>query len=271
MPETHQIMPGLTFAQYRAISGVNWSSLKHYAKSPAHYRSALENPQPPSDDLRMGSALHALLLEGAEALAERFAVSPEGLNRRTKEGKESWAAFAAENRDKDIISVEQADAIRLMAAAVAAHPAAARLLACCREREVSIRWEDPATGMACKARLDGLDREHGVLIDLKTAKDASPKGFARAAADLGYHGQAAFYLEGLAVCGIEADCVFLVVEKTPPFAVALYHIDGEALAAGRRLAVRCLDLHACCVKTNEWPGYDPEVRTLILPGWALQD
>ena len=33
-----------SFAEYRARSGVNWSALKHYAKSPAHYLAAQANP-----------------------------------------------------------------------------------------------------------------------------------------------------------------------------------------------------------------------------------
>ena len=259
----------LTLAQYRACKGMNWSALKHYGHSPAHYRAYTLAPPKQTEDMLTGSALHALVLEGEEVFAERYAVAPAGIDRRKKEGKEAWAAFLEEHGDKEHLSAEQDGAIRAMAAAIAAHPAAARLLARCREREKSIFWEDPATGILCKGRLDGYDPAAGLVLDLKTARDASPRGFGKAAADLAYHGQAAFYLNGLAAGGADARFVFVAVEKTPPFAVALYHIDGDELAAGRQLAARYLDLHAQCVATNDWPGYAPDVQSLALPKWAL--
>ena len=259
----------MTLAQYRACKGVNWSALKHYGHSPAHYRAHVDAPPKQTEEMQTGSALHAIVLEGEEVFASRYAVAPEGVKRNTKAGKDEWAAFEAANEGKEIIKPEQAESVRAMAAALAAHPAAARLLARCREREKSIFWEDPATGVSCKGRLDGFDPAGAIVLDLKTARDASPRGFARAAADLGYHGQAAFYLNGLAASGLSARFVFAVVEKTPPFAVALYHIDGDELAAGRQLAARYLDLHARCIEANEWPGYAPDVQTLALPRWAL--
>ena len=229
----------------------------------------MEAPPKQTEDMQTGSALHALVLEGEDAYAARYAAAPEGIKRNTREGKERWAAFMAENADKEHLTGEQETAIRAMAAALAAHPAASRLLARCREREKSIFWEDPATGIACKGRLDGYDPAAALILDLKTARDASPRGFAKATAELGYHGQAAFYLNGLATRGISARFVFAVVEKAPPFAVALYHIDGDELAAGRQLAARCLALHARCAAAGEWPGYAPDVQPLALPRWAL--
>ena len=74
----------LTFAQYLACEGMNWSALKHYAHSPAHYRAHMEAPPKQTEDMLTGSALHALVLEGEDAFAARYAASPEGIKRNTK-------------------------------------------------------------------------------------------------------------------------------------------------------------------------------------------
>lgn len=258
----------LPFADYKTMGGVNWSSLKHMGHSPAHFQAHQLEPGEPTEDMRTGSALHCLALEGEAAYLSRFAVAPK-CNRRTNDGKATWAAFVEANTDKEIITQEQDALARSMTEAVLSHPKAGRLLALCSEREVSLQWEDPSTGVLCKGRLDALNAKHGLVLDLKTAKDASPRGFARAAADLQYHGQAAFYLNGLAADGIEAEFLFLAVEKAPPFAVGVYHIGGEELEAGRRLVAQYLDLFAHCTATGEWPGYLADVQSLTLPRWAL--
>jgi exodeoxyribonuclease VIII len=77
--------------------------------------------------------------------------------------------------------------------AVNAHPAASQLLAGA-ERELSLFWTDARYHVPCKARYDA--RNHGLVMDLKTTQDASPEGFARQAANLLYHCQAAHYFSG---------------------------------------------------------------------------
>ena len=260
---------GMAPVAYREAEGLSWSALKHIYPSPAHFMEYKNAPPKQTEDLLMGSALHALVLEGEDAFAARYAVAPD-VNKRTNAGKAELAAFMEANPGKELLSAEQVATIRAMAAAIEAHPKAARLLAKCGERELSIFWEDPTTGVACKGRLDGCDPDGGLVLDLKTAVDASPKGFGQAAAKFGYHGQAAFYLKGLAEEGrTDAAFVFLAIEKAPPFAVGLYHIDGEELEAGRTMVEQYLDTYARCEAAGEWPGYSPDVEPLNMPKWAI--
>lgn len=258
----------LSFADYQALEAVNWSNLKEISHSPAHYQTHLLEPRKQTEEMLTGSALHCLVLEGEASYLARYAAAPK-CDRRKKEGRAVYDAFIEANPDKEILTPEQDALARDMAASILSHPTAARLLALCPEREATLQWEDPATGVPCKGRPDALSAAQGLVLDLKTAKDAGPRGFARAAADLQYHGQAAFYLTGLAAGGIEADFVFLAVEKAPPFAVGIYHIGGEELAAGRQLVARYLDLYARCADAGEWPGYFADVQPLALPRWAL--
>jgi hypothetical protein len=103
------------------------------------------------------------------------------------------------------------------------------------------------------------------VVDLKTTTDAGP-GFARSVATFRYHVQASHYLAGLH--GAER-FVFLTVEKTAPYAVAVYELDAAALAAGDELRQRDMRVIADCQATKEWPGYGDTCQPLSLPSWAL--
>ena len=62
---------------------------------------------------------------------------------------------------------------------------------------------------------------------------------------------------------------FLVVEKTAPYAVALYELDAGALTAGRLLYQQALTRFTQCKQSSHWPGYPAEIQSLALPGYAL--
>lgn len=70
---------------YHSNSAVSKSTLCKMAINPEYYKWCLDNPQPPTDDLIVGSAFHKLVLE-PDDFDKEFAVLPE-CNRRTKEGK----------------------------------------------------------------------------------------------------------------------------------------------------------------------------------------
>lgn len=255
-----------TFAEYLAIGAINWSSLKLYAKSPAHYRENADNPREQTVAMVLGSAVHCLCLEPM-LFEQQYAVAPE-VDRRTKAGKEQWASFEAEHRSKNILTAEQSALAHGIAASVL-DGKTGNLLGLCDEREITLTWEDPITGLQCKARLDAVDMVNGLAVDIKTTEDASPQSFSRTVYNYLYHGQAAFYLEGLRQNGFMISrFIFLVVEKKPPFAKALYLCSDELLASGRILFQGCLNKHAECLAANEWPGYPETIHTLDLPAWA---
>ena len=256
-----------TFAEYLGISAVNWSSLKQYAKSPAHYQEYVQNPTEPTPAMRLGSAVHCLLLEPCR-FAAQYATAPE-VDRRTKAGKEAWAAFEAEHADKQLLTAEQTDTAHGMASAVDAACKAGKLLGLCSERELTLTWEDDITGLRCKARLDAVDLENGLVVDIKTTEDAGERAFSRTVYNYQYYGQAAFYLEALRQNGFMINrFIFLAIEKEPPYGHALYLCSDELLAAGRILFQGCLSKHAECLAANEWPGYPDTIHTLDLPAWA---
>jgi len=66
----------------------------------------------------------------------------------------------------------------------------------------------------------------------------------------------------------------MAVEKSPPYNVSLYVLDGDSVHAGRAAYQANLRTFAECQKSQIWPGYcddtsDPYApRVIDLPPWA---
>ncbi len=253
----------MTFAEYQQIDAVNWSSLKHMAKSPLHY--LCEKAPPPYQTAAMvkGRAGHTATLE--PDLFDSEYVVFTGARRAGKE----WDAFEAEHASRTILKVNEAEQAWAMSKAVRSHPFAGPLLAG-GQAEVSIEWVDPETSLRCKGRIDYLRPR--TLVDLKTSADLDRRRFAARAMDLSYHGQLAFYLRGLKALGREPVETYLIaVESCEPYDVACYAVDPVALEIGDVLVTELLRRLVECQATREWPGRYPGVETFYLPQWAYSD
>lgn len=264
-----QSFPTLSADQLELVRAkdASWSTLKYYDRSPAHYLQAVLNPPERTPAMLIGSALHCRVLE-PDQFSSRYAVAPSGLDRRTKSGKEAWAAFEAESTGKDILTAEQAEQIEGMATALLAPGSvSAKLLTRCDHREQVIHWNDLHTDLHCKGVVDAFGADFA--LDIKTTDDASSQSFSRTLYNYQYHGQAAFYVDGLRQCGSPiSDFLFVVVEKAPPFGVCAYSCTEEVLGAGRLLYQRLLVKHAECLAAGEWHGYINRVQDIYLPTWA---
>jgi hypothetical protein len=201
----------------------------------------------------------------------------------TKDGKQSnspascglWIATAQKARNEGKIPLAKAEIQKAqrMAGNVFGNPLAAKLLAE-GTPEVSIYWHDDQTGVRCRARPDYLPDRPGrmICVDYKTAKSANPLAFERAAADYGYHQQAAWYLDALREAEIDDDAAFLFIvqEKVAPYLMSLVQLDPEAIELGRRQNRRALETFAKCRDEKVWPGYGDGIHTAHLPAYAVK-
>lgn len=79
------------------------------------------------------------------------------------------------------------------------------------------------------------------------------------------------YLDGLnTLAPHDRKFVFVAVEKEPPYAVAVYELEEDALQLGRDDYQKHLAQYAECVKTNRWPGYGDGMDYVSLPSWAFR-
>ncbi|MEY2668998.1 MAG: Cyanophage [Pseudomonadota bacterium] len=252
-----------TFAEYQQIPGVNWSSLKHIAKSPLHYKHHKEQPPEDTAAFMGGRLFHSAVLE-PDRLPLDYAVWT-GARRAGAE----WEQFKAAHAGRTIVKTEEYREVLAMRDAIRAHRPASRLLTG-GEPERSITWNDPETGLWCKGRIDFL-RPDG-FVDLKRTANLDERRFGNTAHDLAYHMQFAFYARGLKALGMESPKVWMVaVEGSEPYDVAAFEVDEGAIATGDEKVSELLALLADCEKRKRWPGRYPEETKWFLPGWAYTD
>lgn len=252
---------------YRAHPAISNSGLSLINQNPAKYKHSVLERQAaePTAAMRLGSAFDCALL--TPAVFERtYTVAPEGIRRNSK----AWDEFEAGAVGRTIIKSDEHAQVVGMRAAVMRHLVAGQVLSD-GNAQVSLFWDDPNTGVQCKGRLDYM-RKDGIIIDVKTTGDggAAPDVFQRTAFSLGYHRQAAFYTDGAALCGLHSPAfMFIVVEREPPYGVALYAMDSEFIELGRQAYRPDLDLYAQCLRESRWPGYTQDIQHLVAPAWAL--
>lgn len=259
----------MTNAEYHATSAVSKSDLDLIAKSPAHYIEAKNAPKEQSASMLLGSVAHKLVLE-LDKFEEEFAIAPN-VDRRTKAGREQWAEFAKNITDKiTVIDNSVFEQAMEIAKAVGCHPIASKLFSG-GQAETSHFWSD--NGTECKCRPDYLRTDIKTVIDFKTAQDASPDEFTKAAYKYRYHVQAAWYLDGLNKCGIGVEnFIFVVCETKPPYNVMCYVADEYMLKLGRAEAEKNLETYKKCAETGTWYGYEekPKINDLSLPEWVMK-
>ena len=259
-------------ADYHRHWAVSKSGLDQIAKSPLHYWARFLDPDrvwpEPTPAMRLGTALHTHVLELSK-WDDQIAVAPSDINRRTKEGREQWAAFEAAAKRKTVITADDAAQVMAMGRAVMRHPAAAMLLGLPGKAETTHMWTDASTGLECKCRPDWLTDDGSIVVDLKTTKAASIQGFKRSIADYRYHVQAGWYLHGIeqATARRPDQFIFICVETTAPYAVAVYAADAEMIERGHDQAMRDLAKLAVCKAADHWPSYSDQIETISLPGW----
>ena len=262
---------GMPNADYHRMPALSASGVKLLRRSPAHFYGQILDPlrprSEPSPAMNAGTLAHCAILE-PDKMAERYIVKPDDVDMRTKAGKE-WAASIPVGLD--VVTEDQWLTADRQARAVRQLPEVGKLFDQ-GHAEVSGFWTDAKTGSACKVRPDWVSPagDGVLLLDVKTAKDASPQAFPRAAFNFGYHLQAAWYSEGfmlasgLPVLGF----VFVVVESDYPHQALAYVMDEGDMQAARLECRRLLDLYADCMASNKWPGYTSGVQILKLPAWA---
>lgn len=267
------VYTGVTRENYELIDRANFSKIKLLKKSPAHFlASMLQRAEDDTDALRIGRATHVAVLE-PERFLSAYAIWDGG----TRRG-DLWNKFQKQHEGLEILKEDHYQQVRAIADAVKADKHAAKYLQN-GSAEVTMLWthKEPSNGvpgfdMKCKGRLD-FGANAGAIVDLKTARDASPDGFSRAAWNLDYAVQAAFYRDGYAAAhgGELLPYVIVAVEKEPPYVVQVYRMPEQLLDMGRD-AYRAL-LHRLneCRSTNSWPGYAAGPLDLELPRWMRSE
>src|SRR3954453_6931649 len=220
----------------------------------------------------LGVAAHVAVL--APERQEDSVVVIEAGDYRTTRARE--ARDTARAAGKVPLLPYQFDIVRAIAGSIRSHPIASQAFAG-GEAEMTLIWNDPETGLPCKARPDYLPSHGSWLVDLKTAASANPRSWRDPGFRLRYHARAAWYLDGAAAVLGQApeEYWFVIVEKEAPYLVSVVSFDADALAWGRIANRKACERFAVSAAANDWPGYreagqnhDRAFR-VGLPPWAM--
>lgn len=265
-------------AVYHANPAISHSKLETFRRRPAlyfrKYISRTIEREEPSSAFRFGSAAHSLVLEPG-TWVDRYAIKPDGMDRRTKDGKEAFAKFEAAAAGKTILDMDEVATVTKLAEAVRNHPLASQLLA---HGIPEATWRTTGT-MPLQCRTDwfnpaGCELSEGrpYVVDLKTVEsldDGAFANFEKAVFRYGYHRQAGFYLPLITeVWGRPVyDFFFVAAEKVEPYGVAVYRLKDDAVACGQDETIDDLRALKHCIENNDWPNIDPVLHHLGLPKW----
>lgn len=253
----------MTEQEYRQAEGVNKSTLWNLRKSPAHYKYFLENQREDTAAFAFGRAVHAAILTPS-AFKKDFVVIPEGIDRRTKAGKEEYQAFIDASAGKEILTAADAETVKAIVKAFKKNRDAVQLLKGTK-REKPLFWTDD-NGILCKCRIDAY--KAGLIVDLKTAQDAETETFTKESLRYGYDVQAAHYLDAYQhkVSSIRPDWYFIVIEKTEPYAINILRADIGFLDYGFIRRQELIEKLKSCQEEKSFPDYG--INELCLPAWA---
>lgn len=269
-------------AEYHATEGISSSTLKEAARSLAHCYARYFDPareKKTTAAMEFGTCVHTMVLEPLSQ-HQVFAVVPEGMDRRSKEGK----AFFADIEDAGLIALKQNDfeKIESISRSVFSNTKASELI----NHELALIEQSfffgcSLHGLKLKARPDIFippckEFPLGAICDLKTTLDASQSGFERSAYSLGYHIQAGWYAYVVSmVLGLKElpEFYFIAVEKEQPFACTVFRVSDAFMNAGSSKALALYDEVAIAIRDDYWPAYTEkgEVADLDLPRYAEEN
>ncbi len=268
-PGIHKNVPE---SDYHLWDAVNASLLKTVDKQgPAQAYYERLHPKEPTPAMQFGIRCHSFLLE-AERIPELYA-EPLNLPRRKDVDKAAHAEYEKEHAGKDFLKSEQFTEHQAMAARMHYHPEWAEMWHNKIAVEISVVWDDPRTGMRCKARIDLLAKFMGrtVVVDYKTTADASAWKFAADMHTFRYALQAAHYLAGVEALapGHDRSFIFAAQEKKPIYDKMLHGIGPLSMESGTRAWRRALDRWHACVEADEYPGYPTGIGEIEMPSYAI--
>ena len=269
-----RLIEGIPYDAYAVTEGINQTGLGHMLHSGARYRDWQQTP--PDDDaddtpsLQLGRLAHLCILE-PDVYDSRIVVAPSFSVQPKLTIKAQSAEWAAGLPPESIVVSAAKDAqVRAMRDGVWRNPEAKRLL---RNglRETCIWWDDATHRVRCKARLDFVSHAHKkpIVLDLKTARDATREAFSRSIVQNRYDLQAAHYLAAGRSSGAydHERYYFLVVESRPPYMTVLYAPSVHMKTLGHQWREEAMRLYAQCMATDTWPPL-PAIDTIDAPHWA---
>lgn len=239
------------------------------ARSPLHAWTAHPrlNPQykpKTSDAFDLGTAAHALLLQGENACEVI-----DAKDYKTKVAREAKAAAYAAGKTPLLVGqwARVQEMVTAVKAQIATFDDGPPLLANGRPEQTLI-WHEG--GITCRSRLDWLTNDYAVVDDLKTTSASGhPQEWTRRLWSFGADVQCAMYKRAVrTLSGTDPIFRWIVAETEPPYAVSIIGLAPSALALADEKCEYAIAAWRDCLAAGQWPSYPPAVALAEMPGWA---
>lgn len=228
---------------YHKIPAISKSNLDLMKKSPMHYDYFMNNPREQTPAMRLGSMIHAALLEPELFADEYVCVPKEVLSKsgsRAGTKYKEWKASLTEGQKE--ITPQEYNLVQGMIESLYSSNRARFLLDGPKEKAVFAK--DPRTGILKKCKPDITHISLGAIADLKTTDDARPEKFIKKVVDFGYHRQSAWYIDTINQAISQGgkgnykfvnpeSFFFIVIEKEAPHAFSFFDLEPEFVQEGR--------------------------------------
>lgn len=191
--------------------------------------------------------------------------------------------------DIKTLTADQFEACHEMSKSAEMHPESNTLLNEVPGREeVTMIWDNPETGLRCKARVDRIieaarpaDEPNPAMVDLKTSSSAHREDFRRSVGKYGYWAQSAFYIMGYntlaeevsAIPQMPGDFFFSVVEKSAPYVCQVYMLDRLLREKGTDVVLKImskLSEHDAEDSSPPERSYSKGIETIGMNKWQKE-
>lgn len=238
------------------------------------------NAEPPHDfdNWRHESAAKGLArYEHPHVIADRCNVQESTARKYMElEAIQQQANHYRNHNPDDAVDPDTADEVESIRDSVREYLEAARADAVidAADAEVAMFWDDAATDERCRGKLDAFADTGGgssIVVDLKTThrtlgNDAHT--FEQLLGRKAYHLQTGHYATGLERLGWDVDrWLWLVVETDEPYGVRLFELQDD-LEEAKRTAQHAVQEYVDDRESDGYDGYEPEITTVEVPGWA---
>jgi len=251
------------FSDYLAKSKDYLTShqLADFRRSPILYKRKKDGliPRKPTAAMKLGTALHSLLLEGEDVFKAQYNPADGPINPKTEKPygtdtikHDDW--LKTQDQSKEIISKADYSFVSTMTDTVRDHKLASDLLSTGVVERV-IRTE--IEGVACQSRFDWYNTDYKAIVDVKTCVNLDR--FERQVRSFGYVYQLAFYCQDayLALLTGYPRAYIIGIEKEEPFRCGVWQIETPALDMAMEENLEAIERLKDCQRTDTWPtGYE---------------
>lgn len=246
---------------YRDIPAISQSDMKYLTVSPAHYKAYKESVREETDAMRLGTATHLAVFQ-PQHFHEEVVQAPR-FDKRTKEGKAGWELFQSNLGNKLPLSQEDYERCIDMSEAVRSNPLFIKHTAS-GNPEASLTADTSFENVKVKGRLDWLNIDNGIILDLKTIGDVADIYNIKKTLYKGYAMQCLFYLSLMESYDPSKtyEFIFCFVEKEAPYGVRFVKINPASLLNYANLLESTLKNLSKCIDTNVFPAYDNVVEVI---------